>query len=783
MVRAQHPNRFNIIQPMFNEANLLERLDVWLERPLEPEALLDPQAVPCSPVGVANIDYDAKGQRKRIDYKTQDTEVIRTEYTYDEETSRLAHLYTRRGVDPQTALGMAFGEDCDNPAPPPDTIPAPATPPAGKSCGLQNLHYTYDPAGNITHIQDDAQQTIYFRNQRVEPSNDYTYDALYRLIQATGREHLGQAGAPIPHSYNDAGRVGVLSANPAGRFAPNDVSAMGTYAERYLYDAVGNFLQMRHERSDAAAPGWTRRYAYAEASLVEPLKQSNRLSSTTVGNAPSEVYGHDAHGNMLRMPQLQDMLWDFKDQLRLTRRQRVNDDDADGIEREGEGTYYVYDASGQRVRKVTELSPDRVKDERIYLGGFEIFRKHGGAIGSVDASTAVLERETLHVMDNKQRIALVETRSLDRVGNDRAPPQLIRYQLGNHLGSASLELDEQQQIISYEEYAPYGSSVYQAVRSQTETAKRYRYTGKERDVESGLCYHGARYYSVLLARWMSCDPIGILDGLSVYSYAANSPVRYFDSSGRQKESKNDDLIDLVKSLFVLSSDDPIFKAVSILEVHKETESARKELEDHYALGNTGPESEATLQELKAKLGSAAAGEISLSAQVLEQEMGKIGADLATPAPIPRPPPTAIKGSDPISSISSSPLGPHAPGDVPDSYSVVRGGKSELPPPGEIISGTQGTGVSQPASISEAASYVPHGQIRVTTAGQIRQSGGTVQVAPEIAVTGRPELNYAHVNITEGPVSTFSPLQPNPITPSKARMTGPAIMDPKKGGQQ
>jgi hypothetical protein len=57
---------------------------------------------------------------------------------------------------------------------------------------VQNLHYTYDPAGNITHIQDDAQQTIYFRNQRVEPSNDYTYDAVYRLIQASGREHLGQ---------------------------------------------------------------------------------------------------------------------------------------------------------------------------------------------------------------------------------------------------------------------------------------------------------------------------------------------------------------------------------------------------------------------------------------------------------------------------------------------------------------------------------------------------------------------------------------------------------------
>jgi RHS repeat-associated protein len=307
---------------------------------------------------------------------------------------------------------------------------------------------------------------------------------------------------------------------------------MGTYTERYVYDAVGNFLQMRHERSDAAAPGWTRRYTYAEASLVEPIKQSNRLSSTIVGNAPAEAYGHDAHGNMLRMPQLQDMQWDFKDQLLLTRRQRVNNGDAEGILHEGERTYYVYDASGQRVRKVTEVSPDRVKDERIYLGGFEIFRKHGGAVGPVDAGTATLERETLHVMDDKRRVALVETRSLDRDGNDRAPPQLIRYQFGNHLGSASLEADEQQQIISYEEYAPYGSSTYQAARSQTEMAKRYRYTGMERDEESGLNYHGARYYAALLGGWTACDPRGLAAGTNGYAYADGNPLQLVDTNGR-----------------------------------------------------------------------------------------------------------------------------------------------------------------------------------------------------------------------------------------------------------
>jgi hypothetical protein len=99
-------------------------------------------------------------------------------------------------------------------------------------------------------------------------------------------------------------------------------------------------------------------------------------------------------------------------------------------------------------------------------------------------------------MDDKQRIALVETRTLTTTRDPNGLLRLIRYQFGNHIGSASLELDEQARIISYEEYSSYGSSTYQAVRSQTEAPKRYRYTSKEGDEETGFRYHGARYYLV-----------------------------------------------------------------------------------------------------------------------------------------------------------------------------------------------------------------------------------------------------------------------------------------------
>jgi RHS repeat-associated protein len=91
-------------------------------------------------------------------------------------------------------------------------------------------------------------------------------------------------------------------------------------------------------------------------------------------------------------------------------------------------------------------------------------------------------------------------------------------------------------VISYEEFHPYGSSAYRMARSQAEAPKRYRFTGKERDEESGLMYFGARYYAPWLCRWISCDPadIDLRNPFSVnaYLYANSNPIVYTDTDGR-----------------------------------------------------------------------------------------------------------------------------------------------------------------------------------------------------------------------------------------------------------
>ena len=481
--------RRHVIQPAFNEAKLLERLDVWLERPGEPAGLLDPSDEEPGPLGVAAIEYDAKGQRLGIDYKNGSS----TRYRYDAETFRLLEVTTRRGS------GFPADERV-----------------------VQSLHYTHDAIGDITHVGDGAQQKVFFRNQLVDADGDYTYDALHRLVQATGREHLGQQGAPpaAPDAFNTA---------HTGRPHPNTQDAMGRYVERYTYDVVGNILELQHRGSDPVHAGWTRAYTHDEASLIEDgsggtaAKTSNRLTRTTLnangaGPADTERYEHDRHGSMVRMPHVgggaagPNLHWDHADRLR-----------AANLGGGGEA-FYAYDATGGRVRKVREKAPGLV-EERIYIDDYEVFRRHPGPIGTGEA---VLERETVHLMDDRERVAIAELRT---AGSDPAPPRLIRYQLATNTGSVGVELDEQARVVTYEEYAPYGSTTYQAVRSATETPKRYRFTGRERDEETGLSLHGVRYYAPWLGRWTSADPEGLADGPNLYRYARGSPLVVADTTG------------------------------------------------------------------------------------------------------------------------------------------------------------------------------------------------------------------------------------------------------------
>ena len=113
----------------------------------------------------------------------------------------------------------------------------------------------------------------------------------------------------------------------------------------------------------------------------------------------------------------------------------------------------------------------------------------------------------------------------------------IRYQLTNHLGSASIELNETGEIISYEEYHPFGTTSYRSGRSEVEVSlKRYKYVFKELDNETGLYYYGMRYYAAHIARFISVDPLQFEYPIyTPFQYAGNKPISYIDLDGAEED--------------------------------------------------------------------------------------------------------------------------------------------------------------------------------------------------------------------------------------------------------
>src|SRR5262249_5063782 len=301
---------------------------------------------------ITDIGYNAKGQREKIEYGNETI----TRYEYDPETFRLVQLRTTRpNYDPAFPSRRSQFKNARV---------------------LQNLFYTYDPVGNITEIYDDAYEPAFFQNQQVDPQNRYTYDALYRLIAATGRENDALTSAPT----NVEGGI-VAAQFPIQRKDPN---ALRKYTQTYRYDSVGNIERMRHEGGNES---WTRDYAYAFEDPAQPA--SNRLWQTWVGSDRTQAitYFYDVHGNMQdleNIAQAQYIRWDYRDMIREL--------DLVG----GGWAYYNYDSGKQRSRKVIENQNGTKRWERMDLGGFELYRRYVGG-------NLVEEIETHHVMDGSHR--------------------------------------------------------------------------------------------------------------------------------------------------------------------------------------------------------------------------------------------------------------------------------------------------------------------------------------------------------------------------------------------
>ncbi len=179
------------------------------------------------------------------------------------------------------------------------------------------------------------------------------------------------------------------------------------------------------------------------------------------------------------------------------------------------GMNYTYDADGERVFKSQSSNSAPVK--RYWSGA-------GGVLAEADGTGTLVSE---YVYFGGSRVARIDL-----------PGNSVHYYLSDHLKSTSMVVNAAGTIEEESDYTPFGTEVVVAGSG----VNHYKFTGKERDSESGLDYFGARYYSNGLGRFITPDwaakatavPYAEFtdpQSLNLYTYVRNVPTARYDVDG------------------------------------------------------------------------------------------------------------------------------------------------------------------------------------------------------------------------------------------------------------
>src|SRR5258708_398160 len=198
----------------------------------------------------------------------------------------------------------------------------------------------------------------------------------------------------------------------------------------------------------------------------------------------------------------------------------------------GVTTTYVYDAVGRRIKKSSGSTATNYW-----------FGPSGETVAETDASG----NWTNYIFFGGQRLAR-------NVSGD------IKYYITDHLHSTAVFADKSGTMLDDNDFYPWGGAVSGV--GTTTSNNHYKFTGKERDDESGLDYFGARYYSNGLGRFITPDWAGgkpsavpyaeWIDpqSLNLYTYVRNLPTSKFDQDGHDPgdkfKTKTEAAVDAVK---------------------------------------------------------------------------------------------------------------------------------------------------------------------------------------------------------------------------------------------
>jgi len=271
-----------------------------------------------------------------------------------------------------------------------------------------------------------------------------------------------------------------------------------TYVQTYTYDVV-NRLSSAAETYNGKGI-WTQSYSFDRwgnrTSLVNSGSKAQYLptqSTPPVDSATNRLLGpvYDAAGNMTLADAFQYPLYGYDAENRMS------------AWRDTTVLAFSYDGDGRRVEKTNQESGEIIVF--VYNTAGQMVAEYSSTAGSL-------------------------------------PNVKVSYVTADHLSSTRTVTDGTGAVVARHDYMPYGEEI------PTQVARgiagygaadgiRQKFTQKERDIESGLDYFLARYYSSAQGRFTSADPGNADAGKSNpqswngYAYARNNPLTHVDPDG------------------------------------------------------------------------------------------------------------------------------------------------------------------------------------------------------------------------------------------------------------
>ncbi len=418
---------------------------------------------------------------------------------------------------------------------------------------LENLSFIYDRVGNPLEIFDmsSAAWPVGSKPQRVR---NMKYDDAYRL-QTIHTDYAGIQGGPLDGFASPPYAPEVAAAS---REFPAMASPQYRVADQgYAYDWMGNTTSSSDDANTFPDRSLGTITNGIPGSLSVAPQGPNWLVSATEGTSSLAVQ-YDTAGEILGInvargaPCTSDCgtayhyTWDEVGRLATAARTEVIGRLTELAVTES----FAYDAGGHRILK--SYQGGGTAPTTYFANVFDSLRLEGATFPDASGDyTRNISDESVFLVANGVTYGRAVYSQSDPLISASGTLHVF-LEIGDHLGSTSFVIDrDTSEVVERATYQAYGApdSDFRPARWAS-FRDSFRYTGHEDDSEVGLVYFGARYYSPMLGRWMSADPLAIHGGAgdpNPYAFVRGSPMRYVDPLG---------LTDCDKSSQSCRDDDP-----------------------------------------------------------------------------------------------------------------------------------------------------------------------------------------------------------------------------------